>query len=154
MCDDTDCHFEDLNPGDMFDLGSRRVTESELIEFGAKFTPLPFHCDPVAAKNSIFGGIIASGAHTISLFMSMAARGFLGPFRTQGSPGIDAIRFPTPLRPADTLRASVEIVTTRVSRGDPTRGVVRWRGVGRNQRDERVLDFTAVSLFPRASHGG
>jgi acyl dehydratase len=64
-------YFEDFQVGDIFDLGSTTVTEEEIIRFARQFDPQPFHTDPVLARDSIFGGLVASGWHTTAMFMRL-----------------------------------------------------------------------------------
>ena len=64
-----DLHFEDFEPGQVYELGTRAVTESEIVAFAREWDPQPFHIDPEAAKESVFGGLIASGWHTGSMWM-------------------------------------------------------------------------------------
>ena len=46
-------YFEDFYPGQIFNsLGSYRVTAKEIISFGEKYDPQPFHIDETAGKNS------------------------------------------------------------------------------------------------------
>jgi acyl dehydratase len=59
-----DRYFEDYVPGAVHEFGNIAVEESEMIDFARRFDPQPFHTDPVAAKQSVFGGLIASGWFT------------------------------------------------------------------------------------------
>ena len=47
-------YFEDFHPGDVFDCGSRVVTQEEIIAFATQFDPQPFHVDVAAAAKSHF----------------------------------------------------------------------------------------------------
>jgi acyl dehydratase len=64
-------YFEDFQPGQVFELGSRTVTADEIVAFGREFDPQPFHVDEDAAAASIFGGLIASGWHTGAMWMRL-----------------------------------------------------------------------------------
>jgi hypothetical protein len=64
-------YFEDFHVGDTFELGPLVVTEEEIISFAKQYDPQYFHIDPERAKDSIFGGLVASGWHTTALFMRM-----------------------------------------------------------------------------------
>ena len=76
--------FEDYPAGAVFDIGSIEVHEQEVLEFARRFDPQPFHTDPVAAADSHFGGIIASGWHTASMMMRLLATNFLSPASSLG----------------------------------------------------------------------
>ena len=81
-------YFEDFIPGNVIQLGSRTVSEEEIIDFARQFDPQPFHVDKDAATHSIFGDVIASGWHTCGLIMRLVVDGFLNESSSMGSPGI------------------------------------------------------------------
>ena len=141
--------FEDYKPGQVYDLGTTTVNEAEIIEFARQFDPQPFHLDPVKAATTQFGGIVASGWHTISLVMRVFVDHYLPRVASLGSPGTEDIRWLIPLRPGDTLRIRATVLEARPSRSKPDRGVVRTRVEATNQRDELVLSMIAVSLLSR-----
>ena len=89
-------YFEDFEVGKTVDVGSRTVTEEEIIAFATAFDPQPFHIDKDAAAHSIFGGVIASGWHTCSMMMRMMVDGFLRDSSSMGSPGVDEVRWIKP----------------------------------------------------------
>ena len=91
--------FEDFRPGERFDLGSAVVDEAEMLAFARRFDPQPFHVDPEAAVHSPFGGLIASGWYTVSLFMRLYEDAVLAGSTSQGSPGVSELRWLLPARP-------------------------------------------------------
>ena len=70
-------YLEDLRPGEVFDLGEDTIREDEILEFARRFDAQPFHVDREAARQSMYGGLIASGWHTASFFMGLLVRGLL-----------------------------------------------------------------------------
>ena len=96
-------YFEDFLVGDVIDLGSVEVTEAAIIEFAREFDPQPFHIDPEAALETPFGGLIASGWHTCALFMRLMCDGMLNDSSSQGSSGMEELRWLKPVRPGDTF---------------------------------------------------
>src|SRR5437879_10738299 len=86
-------YFEDFAEGQVYDLGEVRVSEAEIVEFARKYDPQSFHVDPAAAQRSIFGGLIASGWHTGSMYMGLLVRGLLQGSASLGSPGVDEMRW-------------------------------------------------------------
>ena len=142
-------YFEDFKPGDRFDSPGVTVTQGMIIDFALTYDPQTFHLDSEAAAASHFGGLIASGIQTLAL----GFRGFLqlGLLRTcgMGSPGLDELRWPRPVRPGDTLRAEVEVVDARPSSTKPDRGMLVLAFKIRNQRDEEVLTMRAMQLTRR-----
>jgi len=144
-----DIHLDDLQPGQVHHLGRRRLERDEIIAFARAWDPQPFHLDEAAAAESIYGGLIASGWHTVCVFMRLFADGMLSRAAAMGSPGLDELRWLKPVRPGDTLEARLEILEVRPSRSKPDRGIVRARSVVVNQADEEVLSFVATLLFKR-----
>ncbi len=96
-------YFEDLQEGAIIELGSKIITEKEIIDFAQEFDPQPFHIDPEAAKSSFYGGLIASGWHTVSIYMRLLVDNFLNQTVSLGSPGLDNLRWLKPVRPGDSL---------------------------------------------------
>jgi len=142
-------YFEDFQPGEVFDLGSRTVTQDEIIAFAREYDPQPFHVDPARAQESFFGGLIASGWHTASLYMRLFVDHLLNDSASMGSPGIDELRWLKPVRPGDTLRVSFTVLECIPSRSRPNLGIVRGRGEVRNGADEVVMTVTSVGFFGR-----
>jgi len=141
--------FEDYEAGQTYEFGTITVNEQEIIEFAKRFDPQHFHLDPVKAATTHFGGIIASGWHTASLAMRLYVDHYLSQVSSLGSPGIEDLRWPTPLRPGDTLRIQVTILEARLSRSRPNRGIVRTRVEAVNQNGAPVLAMTAVNFLRR-----
>ncbi|MBO0690118.1 MAG: MaoC family dehydratase [Candidatus Dormibacteraeota bacterium] len=144
-----DRYLEDYVPGSVYEYGDLTVTEAEILEFGERFDPQPMHTDPVAAVAGAFGGLVASGWHTTALMMRLYADHYLSHVASLGSPGVEELSWPAPVRPGDRLRLRVEIEDVRPSRTRPDRGVVRTRAWLRNQRGETVLSLTALNLVRR-----
>jgi len=139
--------FEDYLPGSVYEYGSVRVEQTEIIEFAKKFDPQFFHTDPAAAANGPFGGLIASGWHTGSLMMRLLADNFISKVASLGSPGIDELRWLRPVRPGDSLRLRVSILDANRSRSKPDRGIVKTMVEVLNQNNDVVMSLKAVNLI-------
>jgi acyl dehydratase len=142
-------YFEDYTPGYVYEFGAITVSEEEIIDFARKFDPQYFHIDPERAKSSRFGGLIASGWHTVSLAMRLYVDHYLSHAASLASPGVDELRWPNPVRPGDTLRIRVTVLESAPSRSKPDRGVVRALFETLNQRNELVLRMIALSIIGR-----
>ena len=79
--------FDDFEPGQVLELGSVAVTEDDIVAFARQFDPQPFHVDPEAAAESVFGGLIASGWHTGAMWMRLYVDSMLGAASAQARPG-------------------------------------------------------------------
>ena len=142
-------YLDDFSPGDEYDLGSVTVSEEEIIAFAQQFDPQPFHIDTVAARESPFGGIIASGWHTSSLYMRLAVDSMLTQTANVAGLGVDDLRWLQPVRPGDTLTARATVLEVQPSTSRPDRGVLVLRMEFTNQRDELVWHTTSRSLTLR-----
>ncbi len=146
-------YFEDYVPGSVLEFGTIPVGASDIIAFGMQFDPQPFHTDPEAAARGPFGGLIASGWHTVSLTMRLFSDRYLSKVASLGSPGVDEVRWLEPVRPGDVLSVRLTILDARRSRSKPDRGVVRTRVEALNQYGRVVMSFIAVNLLRCRSAG-
>jgi acyl dehydratase len=146
-------YFEDFEPGRVIEVGSRTVSEEEILAFATQFDPQPFHVDRDAAAKSIYGGIIASGWHTCSLMMRLIVDGFLSTAAGMGSPGVDEIRWVRPVRGGDTLTVTSTVLDARVSSSKPDRGVVHTMWEAKNQHGETVATIKGMGMFLRRPEG-
>jgi acyl dehydratase len=145
----TDWYFEDFYPGQDIDLGTRSVSEEEIIAFAQAFDPQPFHVDREAAAQSIYGGVIASGWHTCSMMMRMVVDGLMAKASSMGSPGLDGVRWLAPVRAGDTLNVHYQTVKVKASASKPDRGVVWSKWVAINQHGEAVCTVEGMGMFGR-----
>ncbi len=139
-------YFEDYVPGSVHEFGPIAVEQDEVIAFARRFDPQVFHTDPELAKNTIYGGLIASGWHTAGLMMRLFADHFLSKVASLGSPGVDELRWKLPVRPGDELSIRVTVLETKRSRSKPDRGMVRSFIEVINQNREVVMSMKAVTL--------
>jgi acyl dehydratase len=146
--------FEDFHVGQEIALGSKLVTEQEIIDFATQFDPQPFHVDREAAAGSIYGGVIASGWHTCSMMMRIVVDNFMAASSSMGSPGLDKVRWLLPVRGGDTLTVSYLTTGVKGSASKTDRGVVwsTWRAV--NQHGEEVCIIEGMGMFKRRPKEG
>ena len=144
-----DRYFEDYVEGDVYRFGSITVAADEIVAFARRFDPQSFHTDPEAAKQSPFGGIIASGWHTASLMMRLFVDHYLTHVASLASPGVDELRWLKPVRPGDTLSIRVTVLKAAPSKSKPDRGVVTSGIEVLNQADETVMTLKAVNFIAR-----
>src|SRR3954447_7517351 len=152
--------FEQMEVGQRRQIGSFTFTPEAIKEFAAQFDPQAFHLDEEAGRNSLFGGLAASGWHVGSVCMKLlvadgrrrageeAARGervaVWGP-----SPGFRDLRWLKPVLAGDTLTYASEIASKRVSEKRPEWGIVEARNTGTNQRGELAFSLLATAFVPR-----
>ncbi len=141
-------YWEDFRVGETFDLGSVTIDGDEMVRFAARFDPQPFHVDPLAAKETPFGGLIASGWFTGSLFMRLYVQAVLSGAASQGSPGLSELRWLAPVRAGDVLTGRLTVLDMAPSSTKTTRGTVFLRGE-LVRAGEPVLTTTFRGLFGR-----
>jgi acyl dehydratase len=141
----TDRFFEDYTAGATYDCGSFTVTEDEIIQFASLYDPQMMHIDRERAAQGPFGGIIASGWHTVARTMRLVVENFL-PHDGLAAPGIDELRWPRPVRPGDTLTLHATVQEARRSRTRPDRGLIHSLLEVLNQNGEVVLSMKPMNF--------
>lgn len=142
-------YLEEFSAGDRFRTGSMTVEEDAIVEFAEQFDPQVFHLDREAAARTFFGELVASGWHTAAMTMRlMVDSRFLGASPMIGL-GVEALKWPRPVRPGDVLSATVEVLETRPSASNPARGTIRILTTTVNQSGETVYEMTSTVLVPR-----
>ena len=144
--------FEDYVTGTVQDLGSVVVDEEEIVAFARQFDPQPFHLDKERAEESAFGCLAASGWHTACMTMRLIVDCYLSEVSSEGSPGIDELRWLRPVRPGDQLTVTATVLDARRSRSRPERGIVRSQVETRNQDGEVVMHWTSAMFIRCRSH--
>ncbi|MBF5011427.1 MaoC family dehydratase [Burkholderia pseudomultivorans] len=139
--------YEDLVVGSTTEVGRYTFEADDIKAFAGRYDPQPFHVDEEAAKASPFGGLVASGWHTCSVFMSLLVRHLGADSTSMGSPGIDEIRWIKPVRAGDTITMHQKIHDKRVSASKPDRGIVSTEWIGTNDRGETVITVRTKVIF-------
>jgi acyl dehydratase len=141
--------WEDLTPGSVRELGTTSVGIDQVKEFAAQYDPQPFHLDEEKAKQSMFGGLVASGWQTCGLAMRLTVDNLLRHSTSQGSPGLDNLKWLKPVFPGDQLSLRHTILEARALRSRPETGLVRSRWDMFNQKGEQVLQMEGYGFFGR-----
>ncbi|TDP72463.1 MaoC family dehydratase [Roseateles toxinivorans] len=141
--------FEDFQVGQVREFGGRTVGKDEILQFAAAYDPQPLHLDEAAAEASVLGGLSASGWHTCAMVMRMMCDDYLLNSTSQGSPGIDNLRWLRPVRPGDTLRVRMTVLEARESKSRPQIGLIRSSWAVFNQHGEQVLSMEGWGMFGR-----
>jgi acyl dehydratase len=141
-------YFEDFSMGLSFRSSEIEVSLEDIRRFAGEFDPQPFHLDDEAAKDTILGGLAASGWHTaaISMRLALSAKPF-GPHPLFGA-GVDELRWMKPVRPGDTLHLEGEVVELIPSKTKP-QGIARVKWTAFNQNGEAVYTFNPIAIVPR-----
>ncbi|MCY4237779.1 MAG: MaoC/PaaZ C-terminal domain-containing protein [Rhodospirillaceae bacterium] len=119
-------HFEDFEVGQEMEYGKTTMTAEEIIRFGKAFDPEPFHLGQEAARDTMFGELIASGIHMAAILRRMQVDGFAN-LHSQGSPEWERLQFLAPTRPGDVIHVRSKVLQTRPSSSRPALGIVRMQ---------------------------
>jgi acyl dehydratase len=138
--------FNDFKEGEIIAAGRRVVTQHEITQFAKVYDPQWFHTDRGRAESSRWKGLIASGWMTCTIAMQLVVANVLHDSECIGSPGLEYLKWPSPLRPDDEVELRCEVLEKRLSRSG-TFGIVRWRWVLSTQTGAQVLDLIVTNFF-------
>lgn len=139
-------YFEDFPVGRTFDTEPWPLTQDDMLAYARKYDPQPYHTDPQAAVAMPFGGLIASGFHTVAIASGQMVRAVIARAAGMGGPGMDDIRWHRPVRPGDVLRTKVTVAAARASQSKPDRGIVTF-ALETASDAGTVLTFTATVII-------
>ncbi len=142
-------YFEDFSVGESFRTAGVTLTEAGIIDYAMRYDPQPIHIDRIAAADSIYGGIIASGWHVGGVAFRMFIQAGIIAGGSMGSPGVDEVRWHAPVRPGDTVHMVATVLETRPSASRDDRGYVTMQYQVYNQRDENVMSWKGVQIIGR-----
>ncbi|MBL8580972.1 MAG: MaoC family dehydratase [Rhizobiaceae bacterium] len=133
--------YEDMVEGMVLDLGSRVITADEIIEFASEFDNQPMHLDEQAGRESLLGGLAASGWHSCAIYMRMLCDAMISDSTAQGAPGVDFVKWRRPVLAGDRLSGRCTVVSRRLSQSRPGLGLVLARHEMSNQHGDVVLEM-------------
>jgi len=140
-------YWEDFTPGWSIRSPAQTVTKEQILAFANEFDPQPFHLDEEAAKDTLLGGLAASGWHTCGLLMKMMCEIYLLNSASMGSPGIDETRWLKPVRPGDSLAMKCTCIESRISASRPEMGICKMHWEMLDCFGEPVMTMTGTQLF-------
>lgn len=141
--------FDDLPVGYRFTTEARTLPLAEIVGFARRWDPQPFHTDPEAATASPYGGIIASGFHTILTAFVQTLEADVWNEASMGSPGMDEVRWLKPVYPGDTLQTAAEVMDSTPSQSRPDRGRTTIQYRVYNQHGDEVASYRATHILRR-----
>jgi acyl dehydratase len=143
-------YYEDFAPGDHWELPRFTIPAAEIVEFATRWDPQPFHVDPEAAAASHFGGLIASGVHTLTRMVRLQHDAFMDRTANIGGLGLDRVRFPLPARADELLHGEIVVIETSV-RENSSRpwGLIVLRHRLLDEQEREVLTFENRVLVKR-----
>ena len=143
--------FEQFVAGQTFTSAPRALDAAAIKAFAAEFDFQPQHIDEDAARDTMFGGLAASGWHTASFTMRLMLESVLEGVSGRGlGVQINDVAWPAAVRPGDALVAESEVLEVRPSRSKPDRGLVVIRTTTRNQDGKAVQTMTGTLMILRS----
>ena len=142
-------YWEDFTPGRVFETTARALSEDDIVRFAREYDPQVYHTDAAAARQTPFGGLIASGWQTCGVTMRLMCDGYLLETSCVGSPGLEELRWLKPVRPGDALRLKTAVLESTPSAKQPNRGTVLFLWETLNQNGEVVLSMRGRQMFLR-----
>lgn len=141
--------FDELAVGQEFDFGTMRMPLEEVLDFARRWDPQPFHVDEEKARGTLYGGLVASGIHTLAAaFGHMIRTGFVEQV-SMGGTGME-LRWPAPVRPGDEIALVGRVEELAPSRSRTDRGTAKFRYTGTRASDGVVvIEILATHIFKR-----
>ena len=144
-------YFDDLPKGYTFETGTRTLSEDDIIGFARQWDPQTFHTDPEVAKGSPYGGLIASGFHTLLTAFNLTLGANVWNEASMGSPGMENLRWIRPVRPGDTLRLRIAVTSSTPPQSRDHRARTGVPHTVLNQNGEVVMTYHCVNILARRS---
>ena len=139
--------LDDLSVGQIFMSGTHQLDEPQIVAFARSFDPQPFHTEAVAAEQTFFNGLAASGWHTAAITMKLlvSSANISGGLIGAGA----ELTWPRPTRATDILQVETEVIEIKESRSRPDRGIVTIRSITRNQDKQTLQIMISRLVVPR-----
>ncbi|RVQ65683.1 dehydratase [Croceicoccus ponticola] len=137
--------FEDLTVGETRVSSPRTVTQDEILEFARKYDPQWFHTDPDAAKQSVFGQVVASGIHVLAMWRQMDHE-INWDIDWVCGVGWDDLRLKRAVRAGDKIHVTSEIVRLEPSKTRSDRGTAVTEYKVLLDDGTECVTFTSINL--------
>ncbi|NLE82208.1 MAG: dehydratase [Rhodococcus sp.] len=137
---------DDAVVGTVRTLGTHTVTEQEIVDFAGAWDPQFFHTDAAAAQGSVFGGLIASGIHTLAVYQRLEVQSRNMHWHVIAGAGVEGLRFLRPVRPGDALTGASTLTACQLE-PDRRRGLLTFDGQLVNQDGKVVMDMTMAAYL-------
>ena len=143
-----------MTVGDAVEMGAYEFTAERIIDFASQFDPQFFHLDAEKAKNSVLGGLCASGWHISAAMMkcnveaierqagAVIEAGGVPP-KIGPSPGFKNMKWLKPVYAGDTVTYFMRFTGERPIPNRPGRNIVEIIYEGRNQKGDLVFTVDA-----------
>jgi acyl dehydratase len=142
-------HLEDFAAGQTFPLGPYKITVEEIVAFAREFDPQSFHIDEEAARDSVLGGLAASGWHTTCLLTRLMCDAVLTRSAVLGSSGMDEVKWLKPVLSGDVLSGDMRVTEARPSLSRPGVGIMTFESFLIGQDGEKRTELKGMVFMRR-----
>lgn len=153
-------YFEEIEIGDVLELGEFKFTAELIKSYSQVYDPLPFHIDEEAAKNGPFGALAASGWQVSAIWMHCMCRTLQRlaedrracnePVAKMGpSPGFKNMRWLHPVLAGDVISYECVITNKRTTNSRPEWGILFIHNRAKNAQGELVMEFDGIVFVER-----
>lgn len=137
-------HVTNLALGDAIDLGPRKVLRDEIIIFAKEFDQAPFHLDEAAAKQTMLGGLCASGWQTCALTLRMMHDACFKNHIYLGAQDLEDCKWLKPLYVNEEISGKATLIDRKVEGG---KMFASFQYDISNQNGDMVLSMKHTSIF-------
>lgn len=149
----TKLYLEDICQGQKFGSGEFSLSVDSIKEFATLWDPQVFHLDEVAAQETFFQGLAASGWQTACITMRLFVTGEFQPVNGFIGAGIDELRWFRPVRPDDVLHLESEVLEARPMRSKPGYGICKVKVVTLDAANQPVQQFVTSMVVEARAKG-
>ena len=133
----------------------KKISVQEIKHFAATFDPQPYHLDHDAAKESLFGGLCASGWHDCAIMMRLLSDTMeKDSIQFLGNEEIPGLKWLLPVFEDDQVQADITFTQKAPAMNGADFGTVDADIKVKNQHDKVVMALTATLMIKtRLLHG-
>ena len=146
MADDL-LHYEDFPEGLVIPLGTYHLSKDEVIAYAREWDPQPFHLDEEAAKQSVLGGLAASGWQSSAILVRLSVEGYANRSAAMASNSMEECRWLKPVYAGETLTGRATVLSRRVSSKRPEMGILKMRFELLSAAGELKVDIVGVQFM-------
>ena len=147
--------WQDINLGDCFTTSAITISRRDILDFALDFDPQPYHLDPDAGDNSLFGGLCASGWHVTAVMMRLLTDTFAkNSINLLGSDGVSNLRWKKPVFAEDTLSSTITVSKKDIGESNYPLSYIECEVDVCNQNNELVIQLSTSLMIGNDQRGG
>ena len=140
-------HYEDFPEGLVVTFGTYHLSREEVIEYAKAWDPQSMHADEDAAKNSVAGGLTASGWQTSAILIRLAVDAMANKSAAMASNNMEEAKWLKPVYAGETLTGRGTVLSRRVSSKRPEMGILKMKFELLNVAGELKTEITGIQFM-------